>query len=280
MKIIATVEEMGRAVREERRRGRSISLVPTMGFLHEGHLSLVRLSRAAADITVVSLFVNPTQFGPKEDLNTYPRDFERDAAMLRAEGADYLFAPAAEDMYASEHRTFVEVRDLQDKLCGRSRPGHFRGVCTIVLKLFNLVQPDCSVFGQKDAQQALILKRMIADLNVPVRMIVGPIVREADGLALSSRNTYLNPEERRAARILSLSLAEARTLIEAGERDAGRVLFRMRTLIEAEPTARIDYVEAVGPENLEPVSVLKNGTLIALAVWIGRTRLIDNLIVA
>jgi len=280
MKIIATVEEMGRAVREERRRGRSISLVPTMGFLHEGHLSLVRLSRAAADITVVSLFVNPTQFGPKEDLNTYPRDFERDAAMLRAEGADYLFAPAAEDMYASEHRTFVEVRDLQDKLCGRSRPGHFRGVCTIVLKLFNLVQPDCAVFGQKDAQQALILKRMIADLNVPVRMIVGPIVREADGLALSSRNTYLNPEERRAARILSLSLAEARTLIEAGERDAGRVLVRMRTLIEAEPTARIDYVEAVGPENLEPVSVLKNGTLIALAVWIGRTRLIDNLIVA
>ena len=261
MKIIATVEEMGRAVREERRRGRSISLVPTMGFLHEGHLSLVRLSRVAADITVVSLFVNPTQFGPKEDLNTYPRDFERDAAMLRAEGADYLFAPAAEDMYASEHRTFVEVRDLQDKLCGRSRPGHFRGVCTIVLKLFNLVQPDCSVFGQKDAQQALILKRMIADLNVPVRMIVGPIVREADGLALSSRNTYLNPEERR-------------------ERDAGRVLVRMRTLIEAEPTARIDYVEAVGPENLEPVSVLKNGTLIALAVWIGRTRLIDNLIVA
>ena len=280
MKIIATVEEMGRAVREERRRGRSISLVPTMGFLHEGHLSLVRLSRVAADITVVSLFVNPTQFGPKEDLNTYPRDFERDAAMLRAEGADYLFAPAAEDMYASEHRTFVEVRDLQDKLCGRSRPGHFRGVCTIVLKLFNLVQPDCAVFGQKDAQQALILKRMIADLNVPVRMIVGPIVREADGLALSSRNTYLNPEERRAARILSLSLAEARTLIEAGERDAGRVLVRMRTLIEAEPTARIDYVEAVGPENLEPVSVLKNGTLIALAVWIGRTRLIDNLIVA
>lgn len=280
MKIIATVEEMGRAVREERRRGRSISLVPTMGFLHEGHLSLVRLSRAAADITVVSLFVNPTQFGPKEDLNTYPRDFERDAAMLRAEGADYLFAPAAEDMYASEHRTFVEVRDLQDKLCGRSRPGHFRGVCTIVLKLFNLVQPDCAVFGQKDAQQALILKRMTADLNVPVRMIVGPIVREADGLALSSRNIYLNPEERRAARVLSLSLAEARALIEAGERDAGRVLSRMRALIEAEPAARIDYVAAVRPENLEPVSALENGTLIALAVWIGRTRLIDNLIVA
>jgi len=280
MKIIATAEEMGRAVREERRRGRSIGLVPTMGFLHEGHLSLVRLSRTQADVTVVSLFVNPTQFGPKEDLNTYPRDFERDAAMLRAEGADYLFVPAAEDMYGPEHRTFVEVRDLQDKLCGRSRPGHFRGVCTIVLKLFNLVQPDCAVFGQKDAQQALILKRMTADLNVPVRMIVGPIVREADGLALSSRNIYLNPEERRAARVLSLSLAEARALIEAGERDAGRVLSRMRALIEAEPAARIDYVAAVRPENLEPVSALENGTLIALAVWIGRTRLIDNLIVA
>lgn len=280
MKIIATAEEMGRAVREERRRGRSIGLVPTMGFLHEGHLSLVRLSRTQADVTVVSLFVNPTQFGPKEDLNTYPRDFERDAAMLRAEGADYLFVPAAEDMYGPEHRTFVEVRDLQDKLCGRSRPGHFRGVCTIVLKLFNLVQPDCAVFGQKDAQQALILQRMTADLNVPVRMIVGPIVREADGLALSSRNIYLNPEERRAARVLSLSLAEARALIEAGERDAGRVLSRMRALIEAEPAARIDYVAAVRPENLEPVSALENGTLIALAVWIGRTRLIDNLIVA
>ncbi len=280
MKIIATAEEMGRAVREERRRGRSIGLVPTMGFLHEGHLSLVRLSRTQAEVTVVSLFVNPTQFGPKEDLNTYPRDFERDAAMLRAEGADYLFVPAAEDMYGPEHRTFVEVRDLQDKLCGRSRPGHFRGVCTIVLKLFNLVQPDCAVFGQKDAQQALILKRMTADLNVPVRMIVGPIVREADGLALSSRNIYLNPEERRAARVLSLSLAEARALIEAGERDAGRVLSRMRALIEAEPAARIDYVAAVRPENLEPVSALENGTLIALAVWIGRTRLIDNLIVA
>ena len=280
MKIIATAEEMGRAVREERRRGRSIGLVPTMGFLHEGHLSLVRLSRTQAEVTVVSLFVNPTQFGPKEDLNTYPRDFERDAAMLRAEGADYLFVPAAEDMYGPEHRTFVEVRDLQDKLCGRSRPGHFRGVCTIVLKLFNLVQPDCAVFGQKDAQQDLILKRMTADLNVPVRMIVGPIVREADGLALSSRNIYLNPEERRAARVLSLSLAEARALIEAGERDAGRVLSRMRALIEAEPAARIDYVAAVRPENLEPVSALENGTLIALAVWIGRTRLIDNLIVA
>jgi len=277
MKIIATVEEMGRAVREERRRGRSISLVPTMGFLHEGHLSLVRLSRAAADITVVSLFVNPTQFGPKEDLNTYPRDFERDAAMLRAEGADYLFAPAAEDMYASEHRTFVEVRDLQDKLCGRSRPGHFRGVCTIVLKLFNLVQPDCSVFGQKDAQQALILKRMIADLNVPVRMIVGPIVREADGLALSSRNSYLSPQERAEATVLFQSLRLAEGLVRGGERDAGKVIEAMRELIDGVASSRIDYIAIVDPDSLEPVTVIDRDVRALLAVYIGTTLLIDNL---
>ena len=280
MEIITTLEGMGRAIRKEKGGGRSIGLVPTMGFLHEGHLSLVRISRAAADVTVVSLFVNPIQFGPKEDLKTYPRDFERDAAMLRTESADYLFAPADGDMYPREHRAFVEVRELQDRLCGRARPGHFRGVCTVVLKLFNLVEPDCAVFGQKDAQQALILKRMVADLNVPVRMIVAPIVREPDGLAMSSRNMYLSPEERRAARVLSRSLAEARAMITAGNRDAGPVTARMRSLIEAEPAARIDYVEAVDPDELKPEAVLRDGTLIALAVFIGRTRLIDNLIVS
>ena len=280
MQIITTLEGMGRAIRKEKSKSRSIGLVPTMGFLHEGHLSLVRVSRAAADVTVVSLFVNPIQFGPKEDLKTYPRDFERDAAMLRMERADYLFAPADGDMYPREHRAFVEVRELQDRLCGRTRPGHFRGVCTVVLKLFNLVEPACAVFGQKDAQQALILKRMVADLNVPVRMIVAPIVREPDGLALSSRNMYLNPEERRAAQVLSRSLNEARAMITAGSRDAGPVTARMRSLIEAEPAARIDYVEAVDPDELKPVEGLRDGTLIALAVFIGRTRLIDNMIVA
>lgn len=280
MEIITTLEGMGRAIRKEKSKSRSIGLVPTMGFLHEGHLSLVRVSRAAADVTVVSLFVNPIQFGPKEDLKTYPRDFERDAAMLRMERADYLFAPADGDMYPREHRAFVEVRELQDRLCGRTRPGHFRGVCTVVLKLFNLVEPACAVFGQKDAQQALILKRMVADLNVPVRMIVAPIVREPDGLALSSRNMYLNPEERRAAQVLSRSLNEARAMITAGSRDAGPVTARMRSLIEAEPAARIDYVEAVDPDELKPVEGLRDGTLIALAVFIGRTRLIDNMIVA
>ncbi|MCX6565448.1 MAG: pantoate--beta-alanine ligase [Candidatus Aminicenantes bacterium] len=280
MEILTTLEGMRQSVQNEKRRGRTIGLVPTMGFLHAGHLSLVRISRAEADVTVVSLFVNPIQFGPKEDLKTYPRDFDRDAAMLRAEGADYLFAPTDEDMYPREYRTFVEVRELQDRLCGRTRPGHFRGVCTVVLKLFDLVEPDCAVFGQKDVQQALILKRMVADLNVPVRMIVAPIVREPDGLAMSSRNTYLNPEERQAALVLSRSLAEARAMIDAGERNAGRVLSRIRSLIDAELAARIEYVEAVDPDGLMPVAGLRDGTLIALAVFIGRTRLIDNLIVS
>jgi len=279
MEIIRTIEEMRRAVRKEKSRGRTVGLVPTMGYLHEGHLSLVRLARSEAAVSVVSLFVNPIQFGPKEDLKSYPRDFDRDAAMLRNAKADFLFAPSDEEMYPREHRTFVEVHDLQDRLCGRTRPGHFRGVCTVVLKLFEAIEPDCAVFGQKDAQQVLILRRMVADLNVPVRLIVAPIVREPDGLAMSSRNTYLDAAERKAALVLSQSLAEARALVGAGGRDAAAVLQAIRTLIEAEPRARIDYIEAVDPENLNPVAELRDGTLIALAVFIGRTRLIDNMIV-
>jgi len=276
MNIIKTADGMIRAMRAEKARGRKIGFVPTMGYLHEGHLSLVRLAGAEADVTVVSIFVNPIQFGPKEDLKSYPRDFERDAALLKAEGTDYIFAPADGDMYPPSHRTFVEVSDLQDRLCGRTRPGHFRGVCTVVLKLFEIVQPDCAVFGRKDAQQALILKRMVADLNVPVRMIVAPIIREPDGLAMSSRNTYLSAEERRAALVLSRSLAEARRLSSGGERNAAEVLARMKGLIAAEPLARLDYAEAVDPENLTAVDELRPGTLIALAVYVGRTRLIDN----
>jgi len=279
MEIIRTIEEMRRSVRLEKSRGRTVGLVPTMGYLHEGHVSLVRLARSEADVTVVSLFVNPIQFGPKEDLKSYPRDFDRDASMLRTAKTDYLFAPSDEEMYPREPRTFVEVHDLQDRLCGRTRPGHFRGVCTVVMKLFQAIEPDCAVFGQKDAQQALILRRMAADLNVPVRMIVAPIVREPDGLAMSSRNTYLDAAERKAALVLSHGLAEARAMVAAGGRDAAAVLAAIRTLIEAEPRARIDYIEAVDPENLNPVAELRDGTLIALAVFIGRTRLIDNLIV-
>lgn len=279
MEIIRTIEEMRGAVRKEKSRGRTVGLVPTMGYLHEGHLSLVQLARSEAAVTVVSLFVNPIQFGPKEDLKSYPRDFDRDAEMLRTAKTDYLFAPSDEEMYPREHRTFVEVHDLQDRLCGRTRPGHFRGVCTVVMKLFQVIEPDCAVFGQKDAQQALILRRMVADLNVPVRLIVAPIVREPDGLALSSRNTYLDAAERKAALVLSQCLAEARSMVDAGGRDAAAVLAAIRTRLEAEPRARIDYIEAVDPENLNPVAELRDGTLIALAVFIGRTRLIDNLII-
>lgn len=279
MNVITSIAEMIRTAREEKARGRRIGLVPTMGFLHEGHLSLVRRAKVEADVTVVSIFINPIQFGPQEDLRSYPRDLERDAALLRREGADIVFAPAEADMYPPAHRTFIEVADLQDRLCGRTRPGHFRGVCTVVMKLFDIVQPDCAVFGRKDAQQALILKRMAADLNVPVRMITAPIVREPDGLAMSSRNTYLGAEERKAALILSRSLAEARRLIRGGETAADAVLGRMKDLIAAEPLALLDYVEAVDPEDLTPVATLRPGTLIALAVGIGRTRLIDNDIV-
>ena len=279
MNIIRTVDEMGRAARAEKTSGRTLGLVPTMGYLHEGHLSLVRLSKAEADVTVVSIFVNPIQFGPKEDFKAYPRDFDRDADLLRAEGADYVFAPSDGDMYPPSYRTFVEVTELQDRLCGRTRPGHFRGVCTVVLKLFDIVRPDCAVFGRKDAQQALILKRMAADLNLPIRLIVAPIVREPDGLAMSSRNAYLSGEERRAARVLSRSLTEAQRLIAGGERRAETVLSRMKALIAAEPLARLDYAEAVDPDDLTPVDEIRPGTLIAVAAYIGRTRLIDNEVV-
>jgi pantoate--beta-alanine ligase len=279
MEIVTSIDRMKAVARTEKDNGRSIGLVPTMGFLHEGHLSLVRISKKEADVTVVSLFVNPTQFGPKEDFLSYPRDRERDASQLQAEGVAYLFTPEAEEMFPPEYRTFVEVEDFQDVLCGRSRPGHFRGVCTVVSKLFHIVEPAVAVFGWKDAQQALILNRMVRDMNLSVRLVVAPIVREADGLAMSSRNAYLNPRERRAALVLSRSLGEARILFDRGERRADRVLPVLRSMIEAEPAARVDYVEAVDPDSLAPAPVLLPGTLIALAVFIGRTRLIDNLIV-
>ncbi|MBN1938278.1 MAG: pantoate--beta-alanine ligase [Candidatus Aminicenantes bacterium] len=279
MIIIRQIDEMRRAVRREKGQGRTVGLVPTMGYLHEGHLSLVRLARREADVAVVSLFVNPIQFGPKEDLKSYPRDFERDAARLRIEQVDYLFAPADKEMYPGEHRTFVEVRGLQDRLCGRTRPGHFQGVCTVVMKLFQAIEPDCAVFGRKDAQQALILQRMVADLNIPVRMIVAPIIREPDGLAMSSRNTYLDPAERKAALVLSRSLAEARAAVDAGNRDAAEIVAAMRAAIESEPLARVDYIEAVDPADLAPVAELREGTIVALAVFIGRTRLIDNMLI-
>ena len=279
MRIITSLRQMKEASARLWAAGRTIGLVPTMGYLHPGHLSLVRASKKTTDATVVSIFVNPTQFGPREDLSKYPRDFARDAQMLRAEGADILFIPRAADMYPSGYKTFVEVLDLQNKLCGRSRPIHFRGVCTVVLKLFNIVRPDKAFFGQKDAQQAVIIRRMAGDLDLDVEIEVKPIIRDADGLALSSRNAYLNPAERKAALVLTRSLKEAKMMVDQGQRKTAVLIGRIRSRLEDEPLARLDYAAVVDPAELEPLSLVKDRALIALAVFIGRTRLIDNVTV-
>jgi pantoate--beta-alanine ligase len=278
MRTETTVAGMKAAAAELRARGRSIGLVPTMGYLHEGHLSLVRECRKRADVTVVSIFVNPLQFGPQEDFRRYPRDPERDASLLEKEGVDILFLPADGDMYPEGYRTSVEVAGLQDKLCGRLRPGHFKGVATVVLKLFNIVRPDYAFFGQKDAQQVVVLRRMAKDLNMDVEIRALPIIREPDGLAMSSRNTYLSAEERRAALVLSRSLEEARRTFEKGERAASLIRQRLLRAIASEPLAKMDYAEVVDPSSLEPVERIEGRALVALAVSIGKTRLIDNTI--
>ncbi len=279
MRTIASAGPMKAAVRDARAEGLRIGLVPTMGALHEGHLSLVRACREKAGLTVVSLFVNPIQFGPQEDFARYPRDLERDAALLRDAGADILFAPTVAEMYPDGFRTRVEVEGLQDKLCGASRPGHFKGVCTVVLRLFRIIEPDLAVFGQKDAQQALILRRMVRDLDLPTALDVRPIVREADGLAMSSRNAYLSAAERIAARVLGRALEAVRTTVASGRRETADVLAAMRTVLAAEPLADVEYAALVDPDSLEPSPRARPGDLAALAVRIGRTRLIDNWIV-
>lgn len=276
MTIVTSVAEMKALARSWARAGMRIGFVPTMGYLHEGHLSLVRESKRRADVTVVSVFVNPTQFGPNEDYKKYPRDLAKDAAYLERGGIDCLFHPEAAEIYPPGYRTFVEVEGLQDRLCGRSRPGHFRGVATVVLKLFEIVRPDLAFFGAKDAQQVLIIGRMAADLDLDVEVVTCPLVREADGLALSSRNAYLSPEERKAALALSTGLRWAEKAVAAGERDAARLVAGVRSILEAEPLARVDYVEAVDPGTLEPVDGISGEVLLALAVFIGATRLIDN----
>ncbi|MGH9805482.1 MAG: pantoate--beta-alanine ligase, partial [Candidatus Acidiferrales bacterium] len=255
-----------------------IGFVPTMGALHEGHLSLVRASKQRADLTVVSLFVNPAQFGPREDYRRYPQDLEADSALLVREGADILFAPGVEEIYPADFQSSVSVERLSEPLCGRFRPGHFRGVATVVLKLFNIVSPDVAFFGRKDAQQSIVIQRLVRDLNLPIEVVVCPIVREPDGLAMSSRNAYLSAEERRAALALSRSLERARKLLLGGERRAGVIVGEMRRLVEAEPRARIDYIEAVDAATLAPLSLIAGRALIALAIWIGAARLIDNLV--
>ncbi len=278
MEVIETISRMKEVVKSLRLEGKKIGFVPTMGYLHEGHLSLVRAAKKEADVTVVSIFVNPIQFGPKEDFHRYPRDLERDKSLLAREGVDFLFVPAAEEMYPPDYQTYVEVTRLQEGLCGRSRPGHFRGVATVVLKLFHIVSPDLAYFGQKDAQQAVIIERMVRDLNLEIKIRVLPIVRDADGLALSSRNTYLSPQERQSALAIPRSLNEAARLIAQGEKRVEVIKGKMEEIIASEPFLRIDYLEIVDPEKLTPLKEISGPTLIAVAVYCGQTRLIDNLL--
>ncbi len=279
METIYTVEWMKQAARRARAEGRVVGFVPTMGALHEGHLSLVRAAQQQCSPVVVSVFVNPKQFGPNEDLQKYPRQMERDTALLESYRVDCLFAPPPGEIYPHGFRTYVEVKDLSERLEGRSRPGHFRGVATVVLKLLEIVQPHFAYFGRKDAQQARVIRQMVRDLNLDTEIVVCPIVREPDGLAMSSRNAYLKPDERRAATVLFRALGAARQQIVAGERDAVRLVAAMRKLIDAEPLTTADYVEIVDADTFEPVSRLRRGCLVLLAVFIGATRLIDNMLV-
>ena len=281
MVTINRVAAMGAAADGHRRDGRRIGFVPTMGYLHEGHLSLMKLARGRSDVLVVSVFVNPTQFGRGEDFASYPRDIERDTVMAAGALTDILFAPEADDMYPHGHSTWVEVGRIAELLEGKSRPGHFRGVATVVAKLFNIVKPHVAVFGQKDAQQAAVIRRMAADLNFGVEIVVAPTVREPDGLAMSSRNVYLSPAERVQAPALRRSLDAALRDIAAGERDCATIGRRMREIISREPSASIDYISLADADTLEELPTLARGSraLVSLAVRIGKTRLIDNDIV-
>ena len=278
MEIVSTVDEVRERVRKWRGEGLSIGLVPTMGYLHEGHKSLIDKAVEQNDRVIVSVFVNPIQFGPTEDLATYPRDLDRDAAVCENAGADLIFHPNKEEMYFDDFCTYVDMEHLTEGLCGKTRPTHFRGVCTVVSKLFHIAEPDRAYFGQKDAQQLAVIRRMVRDLNFNLEIVGCPIVREDDGLAKSSRNTYLAPQEREAAVVLSRALYRGEELLRAGETDAARVTAAVREILEAEPLAKVDYVEAVDFDNLQPVEKVTGTLLLAIAVYIGKTRLIDNII--
>lgn len=279
MEIISSPEEVRKQVRKWRAQGLSVGLVPTMGYLHEGHKSLIDRAVSENDRVVVSVFVNPIQFAPNEDLATYPRDLARDSALCENAGAALIFHPEKEDMYFDDFCTYVDMDRLTKGLCGKTRPTHFRGVCTVVSKLFHIVEPDKAYFGQKDAQQLAVIRRMVRDLNFGLEIVGCPIVREADGLAKSSRNTYLSKEERQAALILHKSLQKGQELIKNGERKTVPVVAAIRESIETEPLARIDYVEAVDALSMENVEEIAGEVLIAIAVYIGKTRLIDNFII-
>lgn len=276
MELVTTVEEVRSRVKQWKKEGLTVGLVPTMGYLHDGHKSLIDRAVKENDRVVVSDFVNPTQFGENEDLSSYPRDIERDSKLCEEAGAALIFHPAPEEMYAPDYCTFVDMNKLTDVLCGKTRPIHFSGVCSVVSKLFNIVTPDRAYFGQKDAQQLAVIRRMVRDLNFDIEIVGCPIVREPDGLALSSRNTYLNTEERKAALVLSQALKLGKDMMESGETDAVRIRKAMVEHIEKEPLARIDYVEIVDADSLESVQKIENKVLTAMAVYIGNTRLIDN----
>ena len=280
MMIARMISDVRRAVKAWRKEGLTIGLVPTMGYLHEGHASLVKAAKASCDRVVVSVFVNPTQFGPNEDLESYPRDFEHDCTLLEGLGTDLVFHPDPAELYFPDAATWVEVPALAKNLCAKTRPTHFRGVCTVVSKLFHIAAPDKAFFGQKDAQQLAVIRRMVRDLNFDLEIVGCPIVREADGLAKSSRNTYLNPKERQAALILNRSLKKGEALIEAGETDTGRLLAVIKESIATEPLATLDYAEAVDADSMKPVATVEGNVLFAIAVYIGKTRLIDNFVVS
>ena len=279
MKVVKTIKEVREIVSSWRRDGLTVGLVPTMGYLHEGHQSLISKSVSENDRTVVSVFVNPIQFGPNEDLEAYPRDLKRDMEAVEAVGGDLIFNPEPAEMYPSHFTSFIDTTETTELLCGAVRPVHFRGVCTVVGKLFNIVTPDRAYFGQKDAQQLATIRRFVRDLNFGLEIVPCPIVREADGLAKSSRNTYLSPAERKAALILSKSLALGKKAVDEGERDASKVVSIITESLQTEPLARTDYVEVVDFENIQRVETISGETLVAIAVYIGKTRLIDNFIV-
>lgn len=278
MNITNTINETREQIKEWKKSGYSIGFVPTMGALHEGHQSLIQKSADENDKTVVSIFVNPMQFAPSEDLGSYPRDFKKDAELCGQMSVDLIFSPNADEMYASSSVTFVDMDRVTKELCGKSRPSHFRGVCTVVNKLFNIIMPDRAYFGQKDAQQLAVISRMVRDLDMDVEIVGCQIVREDDGLAKSSRNAYLNPAERSAAMILSKSVFEGERLVMEGERNPDIVISAMHEIIKTEPLARIDYIEIVDSSSIEKVETVQGSVLVAIAVFIGKTRLIDNFI--
>jgi pantoate--beta-alanine ligase len=278
MKICDTIPEARAACHDARSGRKRLGLVPTMGALHEGHLSLVRAAKARCDVVAVSIFVNPTQFGPTEDLSKYPRQFDRDRQLLEKGGVDVVFAPSVEEMYSDGQVSWVLVEGLSEKLDGRSRPGHFRGVTTIVAKLFHIIEPDAAFFGQKDAAQLAVIHRMVRDLNFPVEIVACPIVRESDGLAMSSRNAYLNREERGRALVLRRSLQQVQQEFQAGERIATKLISAAKEVFAREPQVVLDYFEIVDPDTLDPVERISRETLVAVAAYVGSTRLIDNLV--